>query len=295
LYLWPIIVGGVLYFQKRHLAFRNFLSSFVLAGYIGYVGYCLVPVVGPVFYYGPSHLHETENSEQSSNLEALGGDSESGLFVDLTYQFNTVRSGSKAPRNCFPSLHTAWGVILLATLWMSLRKLFWICLWPIALMILATVSLRLHYFVDVVAGLLVALLALSLMPRINAWWQKHSPVEQDSKALTDAEKPGPAWRLWLSLLSTLVFCGGVAAYLHSPLAEVPSLEAQEQDFLAGRFLSSVPKEARGPAIPLANRSRLVGISYAPRALNPRDSLRIKIYFQSPQKVTHEMQIKYVIS
>jgi hypothetical protein len=117
------------------------------------------------------------------------------------------------------------------------------------------------------------------------------PGNDNSGALTDREKPGPVWRLWLSTVSTLLFCGGVAFYLHSSLAAVPDLQAQEQDFLASRFLDAVPPDAQGPPIALGNDAVLVGISYTPQTIAPRDSLRIKSYFQTPKTPTTEIQIK----
>ena len=130
--LYPLVLGAL--FAKRERApFREgaFALSLVLA--MGYIGYAMVPVVGPVF---------TQSFDRSLDVYYLGWLKEQ--LMDRT----------RVPRDCFPSLHTAASLTLL---WASrhIPRLAW-ALSPIVISIpFACVYLRYHYVTDVLAGLLL--------------------------------------------------------------------------------------------------------------------------------------------
>jgi membrane-associated phospholipid phosphatase len=75
-------------------------------------------------------------------------------------------------RAAFPSLHTAASLVTLVYAWRHLRWWFWALL-PFVLGLWAsTIYLRHHYFVDLVAGWLLAPAAVWLAPRVDAWWAR---------------------------------------------------------------------------------------------------------------------------
>jgi membrane-associated phospholipid phosphatase len=130
--LFPLVLGAIYAKRERH-PFREgaFALSLVLA--VGYVGYGMVPVVGPLFF---------QKFDKS---------------LDIYYTAwikNQLMDRTRVPRDCFPSLHTAASLTLL---WASrhVRKLAW-ALSPIVLSIpFACVYLRYHYVTDVLAGMLL--------------------------------------------------------------------------------------------------------------------------------------------
>ncbi|HJT06392.1 MAG TPA: phosphatase PAP2 family protein [Stellaceae bacterium] len=68
----------------------------------------------------------------------------------------------------FPSFHSALGILFLYGTWRT-RWAFWI-LFPLNIvLIISTPTVGGHYFVDVIAGILVAALAIVLTRRIRAW------------------------------------------------------------------------------------------------------------------------------
>ncbi|MHB9029319.1 MAG: phosphatase PAP2 family protein, partial [Candidatus Latescibacterota bacterium] len=70
-------------------------------------------------------------------------------------------------------LHTAITVIVTTYAWKYKRWLFWGFL-PVNIgIILATVYLRYHYVVDVLAGLALAAFCVWAGPRVNAFWYRH--------------------------------------------------------------------------------------------------------------------------
>jgi membrane-associated phospholipid phosphatase len=75
-------------------------------------------------------------------------------------------------RAAFPSLHTAASLAALVYAWRYLRWWSWVLL-PFVLGLWAsTIYLRHHYFVDLVAGWLLAPAALWVAPRVDAWWAR---------------------------------------------------------------------------------------------------------------------------
>jgi membrane-associated phospholipid phosphatase len=66
-------------------------------------------------------------------------------------------------------------VLLLGFLWRDARVWFWRYL-PVGLgLLLSTLYLRTHYLVDVIAGALVAVVAIALAGPMHAWWFRASP------------------------------------------------------------------------------------------------------------------------
>lgn len=179
LFLYPILIGGLLYLLKRFGAYRRWVLAFSLAGYLGFIGYLAVPVVGPTYYYDKVYRSDLSGRPINRDLDLLDsqrlddppdGDAEPMGFYALARRLNQPpRQGTQVPRNCFPSLHTAWGLIILAFCYRHLRPLFWLVLLPVVNLIAATVYLRFHYFVDLLAGGMLVLLTLTLVPRLLRW------------------------------------------------------------------------------------------------------------------------------
>ncbi len=115
---YPIALSGFFYIKKEWVMLRKVTQSFLLCGMIGWLFYLFFPAVGPAFI---------DNT--------LAGFPNPGI-----------------PRNCFPSLHTAWGLLVLLYAWKYRKKAFWIFLFPISQMILATVFLRYHFVIDLIAA-----------------------------------------------------------------------------------------------------------------------------------------------
>ncbi|MEO5875050.1 MAG: phosphatase PAP2 family protein [Streptosporangiaceae bacterium] len=144
--------AAYLYLRDRTRAFRDLSLAITLTAVIGYLGYVSVPAIGP--YLFQSEIYPDRLPQWSSDPGLL----------------DTINNLKGTARDCFPSLHTAMTTVLMALMWRAARRLFWGYL-PVALgLYLATLYLRVHYAVDVVAGFATAALVLYLTPRINDWW-----------------------------------------------------------------------------------------------------------------------------
>jgi membrane-associated phospholipid phosphatase len=156
----PTILGTALYAAGRRAEFHELMRLVIACFYAGFLGYVLVPAVGPIHwlrdaYTDPVILH----GHVYDTAEAL---------------MNDLRSIN---RDCFPSLHTAISTVTLACAW-RWRRLTrvggLVCALYVPLTVLlwfATVYLRYHWVVDVLAGWALAGAALAAVPRLVASWE----------------------------------------------------------------------------------------------------------------------------
>ena len=145
-----------LYVRKNYHAFRETLVSVILTFYIGYIGYVFFPAVGPKFTM--AHLFET---------------SLSGSFITDRLSFLMDYEISEyTRRDCFPSLHN--GVIFLILLFaFKHQKTYALIFLPFAIaLFISTLYLRYHYFIDMIAGFILATAMFYLGPIINNYWER---------------------------------------------------------------------------------------------------------------------------
>jgi membrane-associated phospholipid phosphatase len=152
-FIAPVLLAAGIYLASRRALFREYMVSLTIVTLLGYLGYLLVPAVGP--YVFQAELFPTR---------LPGGGAETHFFIR---EIDTLRG---VARDCFPSMHTAHTTVVLAFAWRFSRVAFLVYL-PIALgLYVSTVYLRMHYVVDVAAGFGVSALAVALGPRLERWW-----------------------------------------------------------------------------------------------------------------------------
>lgn len=128
-------------FWSPHLA-RCYRGLFSIYG-LGFAGYALIPAAGPYV----------------ALAEQFPGEIAGGWLTALNNQM--VVAGSNHV-DVFPSLHIAVSAFLWLFLLHDHRKLAW-SLTPILLLLwVSTLYLRYHYFIDVVAGFVLAFLVFAL-------------------------------------------------------------------------------------------------------------------------------------
>ena len=137
-------------------------ASFVIMGsfFLYYVIFVLIPVTGPQYYYGAigldrvahdifPNVHDYFNTHQA-RLSCPGYSD--GFFYHLV---ESAHQAGERPTAAFPSSHVGITLILLLLAWHSRSKgLFFTVLPLFILMCFATVYIRAHYVIDVVAGLI---------------------------------------------------------------------------------------------------------------------------------------------
>lgn len=156
-FLWSPLLASVLYFRGKKTEFRYTLASIILCFYAGYILYLLFPAVSPRI-----------TLEQMFTVQIDGTP-----IANATLSVVNVLPGHS--RDAFPSLHTAVTLLTLLFAWKYARPVFWTIL-PFCLgLFVSTIYLRHHYFVDLVAGAGLGILAFFYGPKIEAWWHAHHP------------------------------------------------------------------------------------------------------------------------
>src|SRR5438128_9013340 len=125
-------------YLRRHESFARFRNTILLANVLGLIGYVLVPTAPPRMFASFGFVNDHRDG-----LVALAAN----------------------PYAAMPSLHAADALIVGVTLAMVVRRplarLFW-ALWPawVWFCVMATAN---HYWLDVVGGIVVALVAAGLI------------------------------------------------------------------------------------------------------------------------------------
>lgn len=152
----PAAALVVAFYQLRNVRTegwpRHFLvPTFLVLGLVGPLIYLLFPLVGPAFAFG-----------------AGGGGFQIGDYwphtlppIDMAPA--AVPFDSKTPRNCMPSMHTAWALAVFihsrpGPRWLRAGGSFWL-----ACTIAATLGFGYHYGVDLVAGAVLCLTAEAVL------------------------------------------------------------------------------------------------------------------------------------
>ena len=149
LFVPAVLLVAVVLWKKRRYSEFQYYAFLIAAGYlVSYVGYLLVPARGPRFLL--QHL-------QHVPLQGRW------LFHGMQ---NTLDRLESAHYDCFPSGHTELTILA----WWSSRRignrLFWVYFAYTLSIIFATVYLRYHYTVDVLAGAIVAAAVIAGAPSI---------------------------------------------------------------------------------------------------------------------------------
>lgn len=150
MFFLPLVVMLVLHGRRRDDDLRRVALSLQLAFYLGFTIFLLVPARSPdVLYAFPTELHGHGFFEAS---------------------MRAWRSLQAVTYDAFPSMHTAISTLALVHAF-RLRLRIWPLMLPIVLLLqLATLYLRQHYFVDVIAGWLVAAVAIAFASLLTRVW-----------------------------------------------------------------------------------------------------------------------------
>ncbi|OXS33870.1 hypothetical protein CHR28_17535 [Streptomyces sp. XY006] len=146
-------------FPRHHL-----VRTFLLIGLLGPGVYMLFPVVGPVFAYGPG-------ASGTGGVEWALADLWPHTPPPLTTPVPMTYDGI-TPRNCMPSLHTAWALAIYIHTRRAPRLLrFAGTFWLIATLT-ATLGFGYHYGVDLVAGVVFALTVEAAVRSADHGWDR---------------------------------------------------------------------------------------------------------------------------
>ena len=166
-YLLPIILCISLLRKDRFIELDFALFSVIYGFYLSYLGYFLLPGIGPRFT-----LHDFNTMNQ-----ALPGLYLTNFLREMTNVGEGIPAGTLNPaaivqRDVFPSGHT---MITLIVMYLSVKlksrsRFFFI---PVgSLLIFSTVYLWYHYVIDLIGGLIFMIFSLWSGKIFFNWWQR---------------------------------------------------------------------------------------------------------------------------
>jgi membrane-associated phospholipid phosphatase len=144
----------ILLARRRWTEFRETVFGIVLCFYIGYALYVIFPAAPPRLVLVREFTKSLQGYPRA--FSALSAEAFSLLPVDS--------------RAAFPSLHTAVSTVALVFAWRHIRVWFWVLVPCVLGLWVSTIYLRHHFFVDLVAGWILAPIAIWLSPRIDRYW-----------------------------------------------------------------------------------------------------------------------------
>lgn len=152
-FIISVIVVVYLMIKKRDVDMRKVLLGTILCFYFGYFLYIVFPAAPPRLVLADQFVRD------------FGG----GWLGEAQTKMVSITSSSS--RAAFPSLHCAITLISLMYAFTMKRKLFYILLIPGISLVMATVYLRHHYVIDIIAGFALAIFSYYVSPFIAAWWE----------------------------------------------------------------------------------------------------------------------------
>jgi hypothetical protein len=161
---YPIVIGLVLYASRRRARFEHAFFRIGLAMTLGNFLYVVFPARGPIRFL------------------AYRGPLPGGI---LTRAVGGLIDGYGYAYDAFPSLHVCVSLLAVFSLRREFPRLFAAALFFEANLILATVWLRMHYTVDLAAGILLAL----AVDRIAAYVERRVDRGLSFRGLESTNQP----------------------------------------------------------------------------------------------------------
>lgn len=159
---------------ERRFPAHHLVRTFLVIGLLGPAIYMIFPVVGPIFAYGAGAGHwttvslwsETPPSEQWAAAN-LWPETLPPITAPHHMPFDEI-----TPRNCMPSLHTAWATAIFIHSRTGPRFLrFAGTFWLIATLC-ATLGFGYHYGADLIAGVVFTLTIEAALRSLDRGWDR---------------------------------------------------------------------------------------------------------------------------
>lgn len=161
----PLAAALVALYQLRHVATErrfpghHLVRTFLVIGLIGPAFYLIFPVVGPIFAYGADGGHWAVATLWPHTPPTIG--------TPQPFRFDEI-----TPRNCMPSLHTAWATTIFIHSREGSRLIRFAGTFWLVATLAATLGFGYHYGVDLVAGVVFALTVEAAMRALDRGWDQ---------------------------------------------------------------------------------------------------------------------------
>ncbi|MEV4342006.1 phosphatase PAP2 family protein [Streptomyces sp. NPDC049590] len=150
--------------KERRFPRHHLVRTFLVIGLLGPGIYMIFPVVGPIFAYGPG-------ASGTGGLEWAAANLWPHTPTPVTTPHPMLYDGI-TPRNCMPSLHTAWATAIFIHSRKGPRVLrYGGAFWLVATLA-ATLGFGYHYGADIVAGVVFTLTIEAALRSLARGWDR---------------------------------------------------------------------------------------------------------------------------
>ena len=192
-------------YQLRHVAVErrfpthHLVRTFLVIGLVGPAIYMIFPVVGPIFAYGDGNTPWAA-VDQWPQAPTTVHWAVADLWPQTLPPVNTphsMRFDAITPRNCMPSLHTAWATAIFIHSRKSPRILRYAGTFWLIATLTATLGFGYHYGADLIAGVVFTLTIEAALRSYDRGWDRSG--------------------IQLVAYGTTVFAALLVSYRHMPL------------------------------------------------------------------------------
>ncbi|MFJ5550295.1 phosphatase PAP2 family protein [Streptomyces sp. NPDC093225] len=148
---------------ERRFPAHHLVRTFLVIGLLGPAFYMIFPVVGPIFAYGADGGHWA--------VANLWPDTPPRIPAPQAMPFDGV-----TPRNCMPSLHTAWATAIFIHSRKGPRALRFLGAFWLVATLGATLGFGYHYGADIVAGVVFTLTIEAGLRALSRGWDRQGAV-----------------------------------------------------------------------------------------------------------------------
>ncbi|MFB7572059.1 phosphatase PAP2 family protein [Streptomyces sp. NPDC056165] len=160
---------------ERRFPGHHLVRTFLVIGLLGPAFYMIFPVVGPIFAYGTGTAYWATVSLWSPDIPSSGHWAVADLWPQTLPPIDTPLSmpfDEITPRNCMPSLHTAWATAIFIHTRKGPRVLRYAGTFWLVATLAATLGFGYHYGVDLLAGVVFVLTIEAALRSLDRGWDR---------------------------------------------------------------------------------------------------------------------------
>jgi hypothetical protein len=171
-YILFILLGVELYKRFPIEKYDRAAFLIVYGFYLSYLGYFLLPAIGPRFTL---HNFYTINQE----LPGILMTSWMRDFINAgeSVSFSMANAAELVQRDMFPSGHTQLTLIVVYLSHQNKLRTRWIITMLAGMLIIGTIYLRYHYVIDLFGGCVFFLLTIWSGKKIQGWWEGYLKIK----------------------------------------------------------------------------------------------------------------------
>ena len=162
----------LLFISKKKRAFRRFVVSFFLCAILALPMWFFAPAVSPQLMYNKNIFSLDMPKDVEVGLSSLNQSSYFKAFLNATDRYWLALGTTAIAVSSNPSMHVAWGIIILYFAFVLWRPLGIILVPWSTFNTIATVYTLQHYAVDVFFGVILGVLALVFTRQLFVWEER---------------------------------------------------------------------------------------------------------------------------